>query len=284
MSELLEDLQLYLAALPTNTAVSKLYSLLPREIKMIAYNGKLNAIMSEFYNGLISKESYDIALANLKESLYFFLSRLDSDKLKLLSTGLNLQNGSYNILFVESLPTTENRLQLDVEFSRISNIIDRVNKNRFTLERPLMATTYNKLVEQLNQHQPSIVHFSGHGQTTGIILSTADNKAELIPTAAICRLFSLFKEKTSCVLLNGCYTADMAKALSKEIRHVIGMQYPISDGAAINFAETFYTALCHAPEINFNNAYVQGLTRLLVNNEEQVSTPQMWVNETLYTG
>lgn len=282
MNGILEEVQLSIAAMPVNEAVARLFEILPREKDIILSHMQLKTVMGNFYRGLISREDYEVALNKLHRSLDFFLSELDRPRIKLVFDALGLEQPEAlqqkNILFVESMPVDQQRLQLDVEYTRIEGIADAGSNRLYTVAKPLLAATLDLLIQRLNRVQPQVVHFSGHGHSSGIVLSTADNRAQLVPTDAITRLFSLFTNTTECLLLNACYSATQAAELSKHIKYVIGMDAPIDDDAAIEFTSTFYTALCNAPVVNYKDCYTQATVKLLTVAGNADVFPQLWSN------
>lgn len=280
MNGILEEVQLSIAAMPVNEAVARLFEILPREKDIVISYAQLKTIMGNFYRGLISRADYDVSLNQLHRALDFFLSELDRAKIRQVFDALGLQQPEAllqrNILFVESMPMDQQRLQLDVEYTRIEGIADAGSNRLFAVAKPLLAATLDLLIQRLNRVQPQVVHFSGHGHSSGIVLSTADNRAQLVPTDAISRLFSLFANTTECVLLNACYSTAQAAELSKHIKYVIGMDAPIDDDVAIEFTSTFYTALCNAPVVNYKDCYTQATVKLLTIHNTAVISPQLW--------
>jgi hypothetical protein len=90
---------------------------------------------------------------------------------------------------------------------------------------------------------PRIVHFSGHGTIDGLVFENQERQTHIVNPEALADLFKLFAGKVECVLLNSCYSAPQAEAISKHINYVIGVTNEISDKAAIEFAVGFYDAL-----------------------------------------
>jgi len=147
------------------------------------------------------------------------------------------------ILFLSANPKATGRLRLDEEVRDISEGIRR-SKNRDQIEiDPFFATRLRDFHRALLDHEPDIVHFTGHGQKTGIILEDKMGMPVLYSAKALSHLFELMSDKVECVILSSCYSASQAKAISKHINYVIGMRKEIEDSAAIEFAVGFYDAL-----------------------------------------
>jgi hypothetical protein len=90
---------------------------------------------------------------------------------------------------------------------------------------------------------PTIVHFSGHGEASGIILQDEVGEPKLVSTDALSSLFKLFQDTVRCVVLSSCYSEPQARAIRLHIPHVIGMSSRIPDAAALAFSTGFYKAI-----------------------------------------
>jgi hypothetical protein len=148
------------------------------------------------------------------------------------------------ILILSANPKDTTQLRLDEEVRNIQAALKRA-KNREQFE---IITSWAVRVEDLRRalldHQPAIVHFSGHGSgTNGLVLENNLGQVQLVSSESLARLFKLFQNQIECVLLNACYSEVQADAIHQHIDCVIGMNRPIGDIAAIEFAVGFYDAL-----------------------------------------
>ncbi len=148
------------------------------------------------------------------------------------------------ILILSANPKDTSKLRLDEEVRNIQAALKRA-KNREQFE---IVTEWAVRVEDLRRalldHQPTIVHFSGHGSgTTGLVLENNSGQMQLVSSESLARLFKLFQKKIESVLLNACYSEVQANAIYQHIDCVIGMNRSIGDVAAIEFAVGFYDAL-----------------------------------------
>jgi hypothetical protein len=123
------------------------------------------------------------------------------------------------------------------------------------------AVTDDDLRRALLDIEPEIVHFAGHGtgdgqggtgrelippgevDAGGLVFEDDGGNAQLISGDSLARLFELCSDSVKCVVLNACYSAPQANAISQHIPFVIGMKEAIGDQAAIKFAVGFYDAL-----------------------------------------
>ena len=148
------------------------------------------------------------------------------------------------ILILTANPKDTDRLRLDEEVREITKALER-SRHREQFEIVLQwATRPDDLRRSLLDHEPYIVHFSGHGEgEKGIALESKIGKTQLVSATALTNLFGAFKNKIQGVVLNACYSEVQANAIHQQIDTVIGMKRAIGDRASIEFAVGFYDAL-----------------------------------------
>lgn len=153
-------------------------------------------------------------------------------------------NSQKTILIAAANPSNETRLRLDVEVRDISERL-RLAKHRDLFElKQIGATRVRDLQTAMQEHEPTIVHFCGHGAgEQGIVLEDNNGNTQLVNSEALANFFKLFEDEVECVVLNACFSEIQAKEIVKHIPYVIGMVKEIGDDAAIEFAVGFYGAL-----------------------------------------
>ncbi len=152
---------------------------------------------------------------------------------------------SITILFLAADPTDASRLRLGEEFREIQEKLKLAKlREKFRLELPQLSLRPADISQALLDMEPQIVHFSGHGTSTGALcFENPTGQAQLVKPDSLAALFKQFAKQVKCVLLNACYSETQAKAIGEYIQYVIGMNQAISDKAAIAFAVGFYQAL-----------------------------------------
>lgn len=136
-------------------------------------------------------------------------------------------------------------LRLDDE---IRTVLQRTRShaaaNRMNLHTA-MAASPDDVRDALLRHTPQVVHVASHGDGEhGIVL---DDGTRLDPTR-LRTLFATFRE-VRLVVLNVCRSLPAAEALSDVVDHVIAMELPIDDGAAIQFSGWLYSALAAGRDV-----------------------------------
>ena len=85
------------------------------------------------------------------------------------------------ILIVAANPKDTSRLRLDEEVREIEAALQRSQRrNQFSV-RSTWAPRTKDLRRALLDHQPHIVHFSGHGDPEGLVLEDAVGQAIIVP-------------------------------------------------------------------------------------------------------
>lgn len=148
------------------------------------------------------------------------------------------------ILFLAANPKDSTPLRLAEELKEIEAGLRRSQKrDKFQLEQQ-WAVTVRDMQRAVLDHEPQVVHFSGHGAgEAGLVLQDESGQAYFVETGGLAGLFELFAEQVECVLLNACYSKVQAKAIAQHIPYVIGMSQAVGDTAAREFAVGFYDAL-----------------------------------------
>ncbi|MDF5735367.1 MULTISPECIES: AAA-like domain-containing protein [unclassified Nostoc] len=147
------------------------------------------------------------------------------------------------ILFLTAEPTDTSRLRLQQELREIQQRLQLANqRERFQLEYGLSARP-GDVSQKILDFQPDIVHFSGHGASTGeLCFENTFGQVQPVKPQALAALFELVANQVQCVLLNACHSVIQAEAIVQHIPFVIGMNTAIGDRAAIAFSVGFYKA------------------------------------------
>jgi len=148
------------------------------------------------------------------------------------------------ILFLAANPHDTPTLKLDEEIKLIEERLSQAEFGSLFQIRKHASVRANDLQKLFHEHQPDIVHFSGHGSNASeIILEDSAGRSHAVPAKALSTLFALLQGKIRIVVLNACYTATQGRAIAEHIEWVVGMSRAIGDSLAIAFAASFYQAL-----------------------------------------
>jgi CHAT domain/AAA domain len=183
------------------------------------------------------------------------------------------------ILFLTADPSDERRLRLGQE---LRDIRDRLQSSKqrdnFILESR-ESVRVGDITQVIFDVKPQIVHFSGHGSSTGeLYFENISGKAQSVQPDALAALFKLVADRIDCVILNACSSEIPAKAIAQYIQYAIGMNDQIGDKAAIAFSVGFYKAL--AASYSIEEAYRFGCVEIRLYNLPEHLKPVIYVNPT----
>jgi hypothetical protein len=183
------------------------------------------------------------------------------------------------ILFLASNPSGTTRLALDEECAAIEReLLMTPGRDAFDF-RSKWAVSVDEIMRCLNEWQPMIIHFSGHGSGgaglrvhddphqrshrrdveaeggTGICLQ--DN---YVTGRALAKMIASAAPSARVLVLNACSSDDVAEALRESIDCVVSMRGVVGDDAARSFAVGFYRALGNCRSVD--NAVAQAIATL----------------------
>ncbi|MBC7521102.1 MAG: CHAT domain-containing protein, partial [Sandarakinorhabdus sp.] len=195
--------------------------------------------------------------------------------------------GKLRILALVSNPKGTATLNLADEVTRISKIWATLDNVEVDFVRPVEAEILNHLAE----HQYHVIHYMGHGDFDSgagglLMMERDDGSAQLVSGDTFAAW--LQDEPLRLVFLNACNTgttgehmglhpfAGVASALIRSgVPAVVAMQFPISDTAAILFAQTFYERI--AQSFPVDAATSDGRKRLLSSEGAEWATPVLYM-------
>ncbi|MEM7773147.1 MAG: effector-associated domain EAD1-containing protein [Cyanobacteria bacterium P01_A01_bin.37] len=177
------------------------------------------------------------------------------------------------VLFLAANPQDTAYLKLDSEAREIQEGLRlSAHRNRFELVSKWAVQT-DDLRRALLEHDPHIIHFSGHGKgEQGITLDDGQGKSKLVSGDTLARLFKQF-QNIECVLLNTCYSDVQAQAIAPYVPYVIGMGQAIGDEAAIEFATGFYDGLGYGR--TYPEAFELGLSAIDLEGIPETQKPRL---------
>jgi WD40 repeat protein len=189
------------------------------------------------------------------------------------------------ILFLAANPIGTSRLDLGEECAAIEEEL-RGTTGRTNFEFwSKWAVSVDEMMRHLNELQPTVIHFSGHGGGTAEvcvqdhqrapppthrdIAAPADASIQLqgeqrhpqhVSASALTQVIGAAAPSARVIVLNACFSDAMADALRSVVDCVVGMRGAIGDDAARSFSAGFYRALGYHRSVG--NAFAQAVAAL----------------------
>lgn len=181
------------------------------------------------------------------------------------------------ILFLAANPDQETRIQTDREHRILKAEYERgeEGKKGDPFLPSQFAVTIGELQRALDAN-PSIIHFSGHGDREGIIITDEQNQKLVLGNSPLKRIFRRMQGKTELVILNACFSASQAEIISGLGICVIGAHYEVLDDACIRFSKAFYSALGRGK--NYQACYDEAITAIGTYYPDEEDQFEAWQN------
>lgn len=182
------------------------------------------------------------------------------------------------ILFLASNPVEGCFLKLDEEARSIQEKI-RLSEYRDTVKfETRWAVRAGDIMQAINETNPAIIHFSGHGCKNGeLVLQNPDGSVKLVSPEAISQAISTVSDTVRLVFFNACYSSVQAAKIVENIDTSIGMNAPIGDEAARVFAARFYSSVGFG--LSVAQAFKQAKAELLLEGIPEDTTPELFERE-----
>ncbi len=238
------------------------------------------------YVDYFPEDQRDVTYQHLLQSLRVRLEqRLETEEKKTITKQdrveqieLNANENKLNILFLAADPTDASRLRLGQEAREIREKLQlSKHRDRFIFNERWSVRPVD-ISQAMLDLQPQIVHFSGHGTTNGAIcFENQTGKMQPVTPEALSSLFEQFTNQVRAVVLNACYSEQQAKAISKQVDYVIGMNKGITDMTSIAFSIGFYQAIGSGRSIP--DAYSLGVTQIRLQGYSEFDIPVLLKKE-----
>lgn len=177
------------------------------------------------------------------------------------------------ILFLAANPHSSSPLKLGDECAEIQRELRMAPYGDDFLFEARWAVGVDEFMRSLTELDPAVIHVSGHGgHGLGLVLQDAHGQAQPVGADALAMMVETAARRARVVVLNACYSAELAGALRCKVDCVVGMEAAIGDGAARAFAARFYGALGNRRSIG--NAVAQGKAALAAKRLPYETQPQ----------
>jgi len=134
-------------------------------------------------------------------------------------------------------------LRLDREAREIDHKVQSSAFREHIELRWMQATQVRDLIDGLNRYQPDVVHFSGHGAESELLFEGPDGTPLALSGEQLATLLQTAPRRIRLMVFNACNSATQAEAATEWAEFAVGMEQPIGDGAAKEWAGQFYGSL-----------------------------------------
>ncbi len=147
------------------------------------------------------------------------------------------------VLILTAEPDGEDRLRVDRELREIQEQVRSSELRDSIAFEHRHAVRFGDLIQHLNETDPDVIHFSGHGSRGGIALHAEDDTTRELTNEQLDQVLGIAPKPLKLVVFNSCNSADQARVAVGHAAAAIGMDEPIGDEVARVFAGQFYNSL-----------------------------------------
>jgi hypothetical protein len=181
-----------------------------------------------------------------------------------------------DVLYLMANPVRRLSLRVDAEVKAVNAEIQRSKfRDNITLHQS-PAAGFDEILHGLNDHAPRVVHFSGHGNTSGIAMDgggVKQVKTKFVTFDVLGKALAATDTPPDVVVLNACQSAGARKALLGTAKALIVMEDSVTDTAAVAFAAKFYGAI--ASGLSLQAAFDQGCVAVEAVSLSEANTPAL---------
>lgn len=182
------------------------------------------------------------------------------------------------VLFMAANPKDTAPLRLDEEARSIQAKI-RLSEYRDSVQfESRWATRASDILQAINETNPTIVHFSGHGTQTGeLALLNPDGSTKIVSKEAITMAMATASDTIRLIVFNACFSETQAKNVVEHIEAAIGMSDSIRDDTACTFAAQLYSSIGFGRSLQAS--FNQAIAELLLEGIPGENIPQLYVRD-----
>jgi hypothetical protein len=162
-----------------------------------------------------------------------------------LNIGQNQGNETMKcILVLAANPQSTDRLELEREADLIRAQLVKGRYGKDFEVRTEIGVRIEDLRRYLSEHQPTILHVVGHGSATGQMeLADGSDRVAVVKPDDIADLFATEQQQIECVILNNCFSEEIADALMEFIPCTIGIDEDNYNRPPVTFISEFYQSI-----------------------------------------
>lgn len=196
----------------------------------------------------------EIKAREAASSFELFGASTDEAHSKILMA-VKMQNAT-TVLVLNATPDDQGRLRADKEAALLEEQLRKLTNRRRDLNVvQRFAVRLDQVQEHLLNHEPKILHFSGHGDRGILVFETHDGSTAVLDGDVLADILDTYG-KLECVILHACFTEEVAQACARYVPVVVGSTDTINDLTAPKFTYAFYQALANGRD--YENAFRMG--------------------------
>jgi hypothetical protein len=171
----------------------------------------------------------------------------------------------------------DERLRLEEELRAIADALQRSRLRDAFVPRICPAVTFTKVLHELDDQEPSFLHFSGHGDDSGELVLLGEREGEQrVPPEQVARLLAALRTRPTLVTFATCHSHELARAAARHAAFAIGFEGALDDESAPLFSATLYERLAARTPVDIPHAFEMARIACIGNGHETVELARLF--------
>ncbi len=182
------------------------------------------------------------------------------------------------VLFLAANPVDQVQLRLDEEARSINDMIRKAEHRESVQFETRWAVQPMDVLQAINELNPTVVHFSGHGSDEDeIVFQNPNGTTKLVSMEAIVQTMMASSDSIRLVFFNTCHSYNQARAVVQYVEAAIGVKTSIGDDAAKVFASQFYSAISFG--VSLQKAFDQAKALFMMEGIPEETMPELFIQD-----
>jgi hypothetical protein len=179
------------------------------------------------------------------------------------------------VLFSVNATLAGHHLQLEHEMAAIKAAIRAAQcREQYALEI-CPAATVETMIRALDEIEPEVVHFCGHGDRHGRIMVNEAGADHHVSPETMAQIFAALTKPPSLVTFATCSSYAAASAVAAHVPYVIGFEGEIYDDMLPAFSRVFYERLASHCELDVPRAFRLAKISTIANGHSDVERARL---------
>jgi CHAT domain len=182
------------------------------------------------------------------------------------------------IAFLATNPDPDASLRTDVECRDVKHAVRSTANGQSIKVELFPAATLEDLIDALNEFEPQVVHFSGHGGNGTVVFDKQNydtGGGMVLDFALVAKVIKSARTPPELLVLSACDTTTGAEQFLSTVSAVVAMSDEIDDPAACYFSARFYKSI--ASGATLQSALEQGKLVLEAGGFQDAELPTLIV-------
>lgn len=184
-----------------------------------------------------------------------------------------------SILLCTANAVADEPLDLESELKAIRDEVRKADHGELYSVVFSPAVTFATVIDELDDRDPTFLHFCGHGDRSGdLILRGEDGREHRVAPASIAALLVRLRRRPLLVTFATCHSERLAKVAAQHVAYAIGFAGELDDESAIWFSRRLYGRIAAHEQPDVPRAFELAKLACLGSGHPTVNGAQIFIH------